>query len=109
MSSPTTIDQQLQSGEWHGHYVQFGNSTEQKMVLEFADGLIRGDGIDRVSPFDIEGEFRSTDDEIRVAWIKRYQHGHSILYCGLLKNGVISGDWDMLGFGSGTFELNFHR
>ena len=76
------------------------------MVLEFADGLIRGDGIDKVSPFLIEGEYRVADDQIRLGWIKNYQNGHSVLYCGELINGAITGQWEILGFDSDKFELH---
>src|SRR5258708_4605404 len=42
---------ELESGSWTGHYVQRGNQSPQRMVLEFADGLLRGDGIDDIGPF----------------------------------------------------------
>lgn len=104
MSTPK-LSTALISGEWRGHYVQMGLATEQKMVLEFADGLIRGDGVDKVSPFTIEGEYRMVEGETRMGWIKHYQNGHSILYCGHFREGEILGEWDLHGFDSGEFRL----
>ena len=48
---------ELPSGLWAGYYVQlFMKHAQQKMTLEFADGLIRGDGADGLGAFAIEGE-----------------------------------------------------
>jgi len=34
----------LKSGLWSGFYEQFGTRHTQEIVLDFADGLVRGDG-----------------------------------------------------------------
>jgi hypothetical protein len=56
----------LQSGLWAGHYVQFWVKHSQQMTLEFADGLIRGDGADRLGAFTIDGEYRADEGEVRL-------------------------------------------
>lgn len=97
--------QELHSGEWRGNYVQFGNAYRQRMVLEFADGIIRGDGIDGVSPFLIDGEYRLDEGRLKMGWIKTYQGGHSVLYLGELENGKITGKWEIWRIDSGEFSL----
>jgi hypothetical protein len=76
------------------------------MRLEFADGLMRGDGIDALGPFAIEGEYRVEADEVRVGWIKTYEGAHSVLYLGTMEGDEIVGDWSIHGFGE-EFTLRY--
>jgi hypothetical protein len=96
---------ELPSGLWAGHYVQYWMKHAQQMTLEFADGLVRGDGADPIGPFTIEGEYRVDAAEIRVGWIKTYPGAHSVLYLGKLEAGQLVGKWK-LSIGSGTFALS---
>jgi len=96
---------ELPSGLWVGHYLQFWLKHSQQMTLEFADGLIRGDGSDRLGPFTIDGEYRVDAGEVRLGWIKTYHGAHSVLYLGKLENGQIAGKWK-LAAGSGNFALS---
>lgn len=95
----------LPSGLWDGYYEQ-GGQYPQKMNLEFADGLMRGDGVDKVGTFIINGEYRIEHNIARLGWIKTYDGSHSVLYLGTLKNNVIQGNWSIDGWGS-TFELSY--
>jgi hypothetical protein len=97
---------ELASGLWVGHYAQRGTRSSQRMVLEFADGLLRGDGIDDIGPFNIDGEYRVVGDEVRLGWVKTYEEAHSVMYLGVLRQGRITGRWDIGGFGD-QFELSF--
>src|SRR5688572_21855261 len=90
---------ELPSGLWDGYYVQHGSRYGQKMTLEFADGLMRGDGMDGIGPFTIEGEYRVDAAEVRVGWIKTYEGRHSVLYLGKVEDGRIVGSWDIHGWG----------
>jgi hypothetical protein len=94
----------LPSGLWAGYYVQFWLKHSQQMTLEFADGLIRGDGADGLGAFTIDGEYRADEGEVRLGWIKTYQGAHSVLYLGKLEDGQIAGKW-RLSIGSGAFAL----
>jgi hypothetical protein len=76
------------------------------MVLEFADGLLRGDGIDDIGPFEIDGEYRVVGDVVRLGWVKTYEEAHSVLYLGDLQKGQIIGVWDIRGSGD-RFALAF--
>lgn len=101
MNSPR-ID--LPSGLWAGYYVQLLMRHSQQVTLEFADGLIRGDGKDGLGPFTIDGEYRVDEGEVRMGWIKTYQGAHSVLYLGKLEDGQIVGKWK-LSMMSGSFAL----
>jgi hypothetical protein len=57
---------------WAGHYEQSGADYPQRMKLEFADGLIRGDGVDDIGAFVVDGEYRVDAGEVRLGWIKTY-------------------------------------
>ena len=98
---------QLPSGIWAGHYVQFFMKHAQQMNLEFADGLIRGDGSDKLGLFTIDGEYRIDEGEVRMGWVKTYRGAHSVLYLGKLENGQIVGKWNLvITFGTGAFALS---
>jgi hypothetical protein len=95
---------QLSSGIWSGYYEQWGEQYPQEATLEFADGLIRGDGSDGIGTFTIEGEYRVDSGETRLGWIKTYDGAHSVLYLGVLEGESITGEWKLTG-GSGSFAL----
>jgi hypothetical protein len=95
---------ELVSGVWQGFYAQHGRRHPQHMTLEFADGLVRGDGIDGIAAFTIEGEYRVDQGEVRMGWIKTYERAHSVLYLGELHGAVIRGEWRLAG-GRGGFAL----
>lgn len=90
---------ELPSGLWEGYYEQHGGRHPQRMTLEFADGLMRGDGMDDIGPFTIEGEYRLDGAEVRLGWIKTYEDAHSVLYLGALEGAGLVGRWEMGGWG----------
>jgi hypothetical protein len=98
MSAPRP---ELPSGIWTGHYEQGGLRHPQHVKLEFADGLIRGDGVDGIGAFMIDGEYRMEDTEVRMGWIKTYDGAHSVLYLGRLAGRSIEGQWDISGYRGG--------
>jgi hypothetical protein len=98
----------LTSGLWTGHYEQYGAHHAQQMVLEFADGLVRGDGKDGIGRFTLEGEYRVGDDEVRLGWIKTYDGAHSVLYLGTLGADGVVGEW-RIGHIRGGFALQIDR
>jgi len=94
-----SIAVELPSGLWSGHYEQYGSRFPQRMTLEFSDGLMRGDGVDGIGTFTIEGEYRVDGSDVRLGWIKTYEGAHSVLYIGVLESGRILGEWELSGFG----------
>ncbi len=99
---------ELVSGLWVGYYAQGSGRYPQELTLEFADGLMRGDGRDGIGTFTVDGEYRVEDGEVRVGWIKTYDGAHSVLYLGTLENDQITGSWD-LGGTKGRFGLDSPR
>jgi hypothetical protein len=96
---------ELRSGVWAGDYEQAGGRYSQQLTLEFADGLIRGDGVDGLGAFTVDGEYRVDDGDVRLGWIKTYDGAHSVLYLGTLREGpTIRGRWSLQGF-DGGFSL----
>ncbi len=81
----------LPSGEWVGYYTYPGKLPKCPMhlTLNFADGLIRGAGIDNPGQFVIDGVYSATE----AKWSKRYVGKHSVSYEGQLKKEEILGSW----------------
>ena len=72
----------LPSRLWTGHYEQFQRNYPQQATLEFADGLIRGDGVDGIGVFHIEAEYRVDESAVRMRWSKTYERtAFSIYVC----------------------------
>lgn len=76
------------------------------MTLEFADGIVRGDGRDGIGPFTLEGEYRLAEGELRVGWIKTYDGAHSVLYLGHQRGASIVGRWSIPPGFDGAFGLH---
>ena len=87
----------LESGRWVGYYEQWGQRFQQDHRMEFADGLVRGDGADELGPFRLEGCYRNGADGVRLGWIETYEGAHSILYLGILRGDWIEGTWRVEG------------
>lgn len=96
----------LVSGLWKGFYEQSRRHYDQEMTLEFADGIVRGDGRDDLGTFTIEGDYRAADGEVRLGWIKTYDGAHSVLYLGRFDGLAIGGEWSIPPWGRGGFELS---
>lgn len=86
--------------------MQSGRQHPQHQRMEFADGIVRGDGADGIGTFKIEGEYRTVSTrEVRIGWIKTYTNAHSVLYMGVFDGERIRGNWDLsFGFGD-QFEF----
>ena len=94
----------MPSGSWTGFYEQRGRQFPQELVLEFADGIVRGDGGDVLGSFTVDGEYRIDAGAVRIGWIKTYDGAHSVLYLGVLDAGRLRGTWH-IGRTSGGFAL----
>ena len=94
----------MPSGAWSGFYEQHGRQFRQELVLEFADGIVRGDGTDGLGAFAVDGEYRMEEGEVRIGWVKTYDGAHSVLYLGVLDRGRLRGRWH-IHFANGGFEL----
>jgi hypothetical protein len=95
----------LYSGKWRGFYEQHGTAFPQQQRMEFADGIVRGEGADGIGTFLIEGEYRAVGPhELRIGWIKTYTDAHSVLYQGVFDGIRIRGKWEIGPLG-GSFEF----
>ncbi len=83
------------SGEWVGYYTYHDKPTKCPMhlTLNFAQGNIRGAGIDNPGHFVIEGSY--DDINFRARWAKRYIGKHSVEYEGTCRDGEIIGSWHL--------------
>jgi hypothetical protein len=64
----------LYSGNWRGFYAQIGRTFPQQQRMEFADGIVRGEGADGIGTFVIEGEYRADGaNEVRIGWARLIQ------------------------------------
>ncbi|MBK8095589.1 MAG: hypothetical protein IPK26_00670 [Planctomycetes bacterium] len=89
------------SGRWLGYYEQMRQRFPQEQTMEFADGMVRGDGLDMIGTFKIEGQYRHDGGIARVGWIKTYDGGHSVLYMGTFDGRWILGEWELSGHTDG--------
>jgi hypothetical protein len=66
-----------------------------KLGLVFtADGKIRGEGVDDVASFLIDGSFDRVTSEAN--WIKAYVGMHRVQYSGIYSRRAICGDWTLM-------------
>jgi len=108
VKNESTSTRRFASGRWRGYYEQMRRRYPQDQTMEFADGMVRGEGTDMIGPFRIEGEYRETDGEVRVGWIKTYERGHSVLYVGTFDGTQIHGHWEFgSGYGGGNESFGF--
>jgi hypothetical protein len=101
----TAATPRLPSGRWRGHYEQMGARFPQEQRIEFADGMLRGEGSDGLGTFRVEGQFQRDGDVVRVGWIKTYDRGHSVLYLGTHDGAAIRGHWQLDSGWRDRFEL----
>lgn len=103
MVTTVSADARFASGMWRGYFQQMRMKFPQQQTMEFADGMVRGDGGDQLGPFRIEGQYRRDGDEVRIGWIKTYRGGHSVLYQGSWDGSWIRGTWALQGGISDAF------
>jgi hypothetical protein len=96
MASDNSMDTApFTSGEWVGYY-RYENlqaKCPMHLTLNFAQGSIRGAGIDNSGQFVIEGAYDAVNHGAR--WVKRYVGKHSLSYEGSCSGGEIAGAWSL--------------
>jgi len=84
------------SGPWTGYYLYGHGGLKHYMRLSLVftpDGKIRGEGVDDVAPFVIDGFFNGATSE--ASWTKAYVGRHSVKYSGIYSQRAICGDWTL--------------
>ncbi len=94
------------SGRWDGFWVQehIGRHAMTPFTLNFAGGVVTGDGRDMVGRFTFAGEYDETTG--RVKMVKQYFGKHRVLYLGEPDGeGSIQGTWHIGEHLQGPFLL----
>lgn len=94
------------SGRWRGYWEQalWGRQAMRDLTLRFADGAIRGQGVDVIGPFTFRGEY---DAGGNVVLVKQYLGRHQVLYRGRYDGeGTIHGEWTIDEQWRGRFALS---
>jgi hypothetical protein len=82
------------SGPWSGYYQYEHGGVKHRMRLGLAfapDGKIRGEGIDDISQFVIDGVFDCGTNQAN--WTKSYIGMHRVEYRGFYDRRTICGNW----------------
>src|SRR5580693_6256249 len=90
------------SGPWTGYYLYGHAGPKHRMRLGLAftpDGKIRGEGVDDIAPFIIDGFFNGATREAN--WTKAYVGMHTVRYSGIYSARSICGNWFLAGLTGG--------
>jgi hypothetical protein len=74
-----------------------------ELLLEFAEGQVRGEGRDRIGPFLIRGRFQVEDG--KCWWTKSYLGLHDVSYQGYNEGKGIWGTWTIPPLYRGGFHI----
>lgn len=107
-TSSSESDPRFPSGRWIGFFVdkRMPGKHWMDLRLTFAQGVMTGDGHDRVGAFTINGSYK-LDDGLCI-WTKKYPGSHDIFYRGFNEGKGIWGTWElnMLGIrATGGFHI----
>lgn len=102
------IDDRFPTGEWTGFFIQPDGNQRHVMdcVLEFAQGVMVGQGSDPVGEYTVDGTYLL--DTGVCSWNKQYVGSHCVEYTGRASNRAIIGHWRISGtpdFWTGPFFL----
>jgi hypothetical protein len=108
--NPTEIrevetDERFPSGPWTGFFVQpiLPGRHQMDMILTFREGLIVGEGRDRVGDFVFKGRYQVEDG--KCWWTKTYIRKHSLAYQGFNEGKGIWGTWEYSPTNKGGFHI----
>lgn len=103
-------DPRFPSGPWTGFFLQpiLPGRHRMELRLTFHDGVMEGEGRDRVGPFLVRGRYSVEDG--RCHWTKRYLGKHDVFYKGFNEGKGIWGVWEIppvtiRGVQSGGFHI----
>jgi|GEM_PF-244865 hypothetical protein len=90
-------DPRFPSGPWVGFFKQrypLVGRFDMELRLTFRQGVVTGEGRDRIGPFDIvAGRYNLESGECR--WTKRYRRRHDVFYRGFNEGRGIWGLWEI--------------
>lgn len=109
--SPNALetDPRFPTGKWTGYFLQKTHPGKHMMELRltFQQGVLTGDGRDRVGEFLIKGRYDAADG--KCYWTKKYLGKHDVFYQGYGEEKGIWGVWEITLPGHGTLARGgFH-
>jgi hypothetical protein len=98
-------DPRFPSGPWAGFFLQreLPGRHQMELRLTFRDGLLTGEGRDRIGPFVVRGRYDVADG--KCAWIKHYVGRHDVFYQGYNEGNGIWGVWSIPPLYRGGFHI----
>lgn len=86
-------DSRLPTGEWTGFFLdkRMPNRGWMHLYLEFAEGVIKGEGTDFVGPWIAKGSYELVQSQ--CLWVKQYVGKHTVQYSGKVDENGIVGSW----------------
>jgi hypothetical protein len=93
-ANPLETDPRFPSGRWVGFWIQKHCSPgrfETELLLTFAQGVLTGEGRDRVGEYTVRGHYSLADG--RCHWTKSYLGRHDVFYEGFNEGKGIWGTW----------------
>ena len=104
LSDPEALetDPRFPSGAWTGYFVQAGKHA-MDLQLTFRQGVLTGEGRDRVGRFVMKGKYSTLDGKCH--WTKRYLGQHDVFYQGYNEGKGIWGTWEIQSWWQGGFHI----
>jgi hypothetical protein len=98
-------DPRFPSGPWTGFFLMehWPGRHQMELHLSFRQGVMTGEGRDRIGPFLIRGRY-SLDDG-KCHWTKRYIGRHDVAYQGFNEGKGIWGLWEIPPSSKGGFHI----
>ena len=98
-------DPRFPSGPWRGFFLMahWPGRHQMELDLTFRQGVMTGEGRDRIGPFLIRGKYNLDDGKCH--WSKRYIGKHDVAYQGYNEGKGIWGIWEIPPSWRGGFHI----
>ena len=98
-------DPRFPSGPWRGFFLMdhWPGRHQMELLLTFRQGVMTGEGRDRIGPFLIRGKYTLEDGKCH--WTKRYIGQHDVAYQGYNEGKGIWGLWEIPPSSRGGFHI----
>lgn len=98
------MEDMLREQNWLGFFLEdFRGKGWMNIRLQFVDGVMRGEGVDYVGTWYLDGSYSL--DDLNCSWIKRYLGQHEVQYDGRISDVGILGQWNIQGLMSNQFHI----
>jgi hypothetical protein len=103
--SQVEADSRFPSGPWCGFFLMshLPGRHQMELHLTFRQGVMTGEGRDRIGPFLIRGRYQIDDGQ--CWWTKRYIGKHDVSYRGYNEGKGIWGLWEIPPSWKGGFHI----